>query len=149
MEHEHQNQRTLSVDVLGLMATCDGCAGPMMWVVALCPSYQPKVGEFIVVDEPQLVGLAKKLLRSDGTETSELRARPENAKGRGYNPNTHRACGYQGHWHTLEAVADSAIYGGSVLLAKGRVPVADWRAHRVDQHRVICDLPRDRWPSAK
>ncbi|MEV4512562.1 hypothetical protein AB0K00_26785 [Dactylosporangium sp. NPDC049525] len=119
--------RTLLLRVLGKVAPCPRCAHQMLWVLALLPVNRPAVGEFVKVDQDGAVALAEEILRGAGQDivARRLRPRPFGARGASYNPNTCTGCDMQPDWHDFDAVVDSAIYGGRVEMARGRVGVRE------------------------
>jgi hypothetical protein len=115
----------------------------MTWLIAVRPSWSPDVGEFIPVDFPEVIALARTILAADGQEeciaaARQLAARPLWQRGRGCNPNKRSWCGHQADWHTFEGVVRNALYEGLVSIAYGGVKMSTWRAIRDSPRWVWC-----------
>lgn len=121
--------RTLRIEVVGREESCPSCSSSLWWVVAVQPAQDPDPGEFIPVDHPEAIDIAKTVLADEPDLVDQLAPRPEWQCGRGFNPNR-CGCGYQADWHYFEEVVERAIRGERIYVAEARIPVTWWRSVR-------------------
>ncbi|WP_439381554.1 hypothetical protein [Amycolatopsis lexingtonensis] len=128
----------LFVEVWGYGYPCRFCNSLMTWVFALRPFYQPRVGELVTCDQPNAVDTARSILGEAGLTglAGQLKPRPPKARGASFNPNACPSCQRQADWHDLDGVTIRALHETWTTLARGRIPVAQWRGLLDERHGV-------------